>query len=60
MLGGYHSLGPGGYAGTPLGEVLPLKLGGREIGQYTDSFLPLLTPDGSHHPIFAKQYVTQE
>ncbi|MFZ1932907.1 MAG: VWA domain-containing protein [Thermoguttaceae bacterium] len=53
MLGGYHSLGPGGYAGTPLGEVLPLKLGGREIGQYTDSFLPLLTPDGSHHPIFA-------
>ena len=53
MLGGYHSLGPGGYAGTPLGDILPLKLGGRDIGQYTDSFLPLLTPDGSHHPIFA-------
>ena len=25
MLGGYHSLGPGGYAGTPLGEVLPVR-----------------------------------
>lgn len=53
MLGGYHSLGPGGYAGTPLGNILPVKLGGRSIGQYTDSFLPLLTPDGAHHPIFA-------
>ena len=53
MLGGYHSLGPGGYHGTPLGDVLPVALGGREIGQLTDSFLPLLTPDGIHHPIFA-------
>ncbi len=53
MLGGYHSLGPGGYTGTALGVVLPVKLGGRELGQYTASFLPLLTPDGSHHPIFA-------
>jgi uncharacterized membrane protein len=53
MLGGYHSLGPGGYAGTPLGNALPLKLGGREIGQYTEPFLPLLTPEGSRHPIFA-------
>jgi uncharacterized membrane protein len=53
MLGGYHSLGPGGYAGTPLGDALPLKLGGRDVGQYNESFLPVLTPDGSHHPIFA-------
>ncbi len=53
MLGGYHSLGPGGYTGAPLGDALPLKLGGRELGQYTESFLPVLTPDGSHHPIFA-------
>src|SRR3972149_5248209 len=35
MLGGYHSLGPGGYAGTPLGKVLPVLLGNREIGQVT-------------------------
>ncbi len=53
MLGGYHSLGPGGYAGTPLGEVLPTLLGDREIGQVTDPFLPTLSPDGAQHPIFA-------
>ena len=53
MLGGYHSLGPGGYAGTPLGQALPLLLGGREIGQATDPFLPTLTPEGARHPIFA-------
>jgi uncharacterized membrane protein len=53
MLGGYHSLGPGGYQGTPLGNVLPVTLGNREVGQLPDSFLPQLTPDGIHHPIFA-------
>jgi uncharacterized membrane protein len=53
MLGGYHSLGPGGYQGTPLGGVLPVALGSRDVGQLTDSFLPQLTPDGIHHPIFA-------
>jgi uncharacterized membrane protein len=53
MLGGYHSLGPGGYSGTPLGNVLPMQLGSREIGQATDPFLPTLTPDGVRHPIFA-------
>lgn len=53
MLGGYHSLGPGGYGGTPLGDVLPVLLGNRDIGQVTESFLPMLTPSGVHHPIFA-------
>jgi uncharacterized membrane protein len=53
MLGGYHSLGPGGYAGTPLGEILPVQLGSRDIGQNTEPFLPLLTPEGVHHPVFA-------
>ena len=53
MLGGYHSLGPGGYAGTPLGDALPVLVGGREIGQMNDLFLPVLSPDGTHHPIFA-------
>lgn len=52
-LGGYHALGPGGYAGTPVGDVLPAILGGRDIGQVNDPFLPLLTPDGTRHPIFA-------
>ncbi len=53
MLGGYHALGPGGYAGTPIGEVLPVFLGDRKIGQVDEPFLPLLTPDGVRHPIFA-------
>jgi uncharacterized membrane protein len=53
MLGGYHSLGPGGYAGTPMGDVLPANLGPRDIGQVTEPFLPMLTPDGVRHPIFA-------
>jgi len=53
MLGGYHSLGPGGYGGTPLGEALPVLLGSRDIGQVTDPFLPLLTPEGTRHPVFA-------
>jgi len=53
MLGGYHGLGPGGYRGTPLGEILPVLLGDRETGQVTDRFLPVLTPEGNHHPIFA-------
>lgn len=53
MLGGYHSLGPGGYAGTPIGSILPVLLGNRETGQVTDAFLPKLTPDGNHHQIFS-------
>ena len=53
MLGGYHSLGPGGYAGTPLAAALPVELGDRQIGQDTDPFLPVLTPEGVRHPIFA-------
>ena len=53
MLGGYHSLGPGGYQGTPLGEILPVRLGGRQVGQVTESFLPRLTPEGVRHTIFA-------
>ena len=30
-----------------------MELGGREIGQFTEPFLPVLTPDGVRHPIFA-------
>jgi uncharacterized membrane protein len=53
MLGGYHSLGPGGYAGTPLGRALPVELGDRAIGQFTEPLLPVLTAEGRRHPIFA-------
>jgi uncharacterized membrane protein len=30
MLGGFHSFGPGGYADTPLAEVLPIAMDARE------------------------------
>jgi uncharacterized membrane protein len=53
MIGGYHSLGPGGYGGTPLEELLPVSIGGRDVGQMTQAFLPVLTPEGRQHPIFA-------
>ncbi len=53
MLGGYHSLGPGGYAGTPIGKILPVILGDREVGQYSEPFMPKLTPDGVNSHIFA-------
>ncbi|MGL4593815.1 MAG: hypothetical protein ACRCUY_03695 [Thermoguttaceae bacterium] len=53
MLGGYHSLGPGGYAGTPIGSILPVILGDREVGQFSEPFMPKLTPDGTASHIFA-------
>jgi len=52
MLGGYNSLGPGGYGGTPLEEILPVQLGDRKVGQITDPFSLTLTADGRNHPIF--------
>jgi uncharacterized membrane protein len=53
MLGGYHSLGPGGYAGTPFDELLPVFVGDREVGQIDEPFQPQLTVEGRQHPIFA-------
>ncbi len=53
MLGGYHGLGPGGYADSVLGKLLPVDLGGRDVGQIDLPFLPTLTPEGARHPIFA-------
>ncbi len=52
-FGGYHSLGPGGYGKTALEAILPVVTGDRGIGQITDPFLPILTPAGRDHPIFA-------
>ncbi len=52
MLGGYHSFGPGGYGGTPVEEMLPVEVGGAEMGQETEPFVLKLTPEGAAHPIF--------
>jgi hypothetical protein len=53
MLGGYNSLGPGGYGGSPLEAVLPVLVGGPDVGQAPEPFLPVLTPEGRAHPVFA-------
>lgn len=53
MLGGYNSLGPGGYGGSVLEAILPLTLGDRKIGQLTEPFLPQLPAEGRNHVIFA-------
>ncbi len=52
-LGGYHALGPGGYADSPLAAVLPVALLDRNAGQVEEPFVPQLTPAGAAHPIFA-------
>jgi uncharacterized membrane protein len=52
-FGGNHGLGPGGYGGTAFEAILPVFTGGRDIGQMTEPFLPVLTPAGRDHPIFA-------
>jgi uncharacterized membrane protein len=52
-FGGYHGLGPGGYGGTALEEILPVFTGDHNIGQLTDPFLPVLTPAGKDHPILS-------
>jgi len=52
MIGGYNSLGPGGYGGTAMEEILPVMLGPRTIGQETTPLVPKLTPEGANHPIF--------
>ena len=52
MVGGYNSLGPGGYEGTPMEEILPVLVGPRTIGQETTPFVLKLTPEGANHPIF--------
>lgn len=51
LLGGYHALGPGGYGETPIAAILPVDLGGRNIGQIEDEFQPVLTVAGEGHDI---------
>ena len=40
-------------AGRRSRAILPVLTGGRDIGQVTEPFLPILTPAGRDHPIFA-------
>jgi len=52
MMGGYHSFGAGGYADSPLADVLPVVMGGKLDGHTEQPFEPKLTPAGLQHPIF--------
>jgi len=52
MLSGANSFGPGGYANTPVEQVLPVLVGGRTQENEATPFLPQLTAEGAKHKIF--------
>jgi len=52
MLGGANSFGGGGYAGTPIEEILPVMCGSRDVTPEGDLFSLKLTREGMVHPIF--------
>ncbi len=51
-IGGYHAYGPGGYADSPVADLLPVKIHGPADGQSAGNFAPALTPLGRAHPVF--------
>jgi uncharacterized membrane protein len=51
MIGGQTNFGPGGFAGSPLEEALPVFAGGLDMPQDRDEFVPLLTAEGAAHPV---------
>lgn len=63
MIGGLWSFGPGGYADTPLGEILPVRMSHLEIQRIdepprTDVHIPgplkvQPTAEGAAHPMLA-------
>jgi uncharacterized membrane protein len=55
MVGGENSFVAGGYAGTPLADVLPVDLDGAPGATSADTspFVPEYTPDGLTSPLLA-------
>ncbi len=51
MLGGIRSFDSGGYAESPLREVLPVELNGKGNYQSQSSMRPALTAPGKAHPV---------
>ncbi len=51
MIGGDRSFSLGEYGGTPLGEVLPVKVSATRVEPSLTPFLPRLTGAGERHPI---------
>lgn len=61
MVGGDLSFASGGYTGTPIEELMPLRLPGDREGLITeDRFRPRLTEAGRRHPITALSLVPEE
>jgi uncharacterized membrane protein len=60
MMGGYHSFGPGGYAETPLAEVLPIRMSRTERQEFA---APLRTDMHLDKPLAMKpatdHYITR-
>lgn len=55
MVGGQNSFVAGGYAGTPLADILPVDLDGsaNATGADTSPFTPQWTPEGRDAPLLA-------
>ncbi|MEM1415596.1 MAG: glutamine amidotransferase [Myxococcota bacterium] len=57
MIGGERSFGSGGYAGTPVADVLPVSLPRAEASEATlvreGSFRPVVEPELVRHPLVA-------
>ena len=51
MIGGDRSFDLGEYAGTPIEDVLPVRLGLAGVRVDEDPFLPVLTTAGGGHPV---------
>ncbi|MBT8494640.1 MAG: hypothetical protein KJO07_16415 [Deltaproteobacteria bacterium] len=58
MLGGPLSLSSGGYAGTPVGEILPVRLLPPTSANLLDDqdFKPVLTEAGKGHPVTSLRF----
>ncbi len=50
-FGGPHSFEMGGYAGTPVGNMMPFGIASTARGMTGKTFVPVLTADGTAHPI---------
>lgn len=51
MLGGDRSFGAGGYVGTPLSAVLPVRLLAGDHSVDTAEFSPQVVDEAAHHPV---------
>jgi uncharacterized membrane protein len=52
-LSGEDAFGPGGYVGTDLEPLIPVRMGGKEDGFVKEPFQMRLTAEGGRHPALA-------